>query len=156
MKNIIKCLCLAFSLMLSMASCRDDAETPDRGPVTHPQEEVKGVYFGQWSRQQEGKDEISYASGTLEFTPAENNYVTNVIVKCSEFNIDMASVANIAPGGVGYMFSNVNKDGNGFGAIFYGTVDKSDMSVNISYKKTVKINPIKSATYVYTFNGIRE
>ena len=68
----------------------------------------------------------------------------------------MSAVANIAPGGPGYMFSNVNKDGNGFGTEFSGRINKGDMSIYLTYKKTVKISAIKSATYTYTFNGVRE
>ena len=153
MKNIIKGLFLAATMIFSLSSCRDDAEIPDRGAVAHPQEDVKGTYTGTWTRQEFGTENVSTAAGTAEFAPTDANYVTDITIKCDEMSIDLTSVANITPGGEGYFFHNTVAT-NGFGAIFQGKINKSDMSVWISFKKTVREGR-KTYTYIYDFNGVR-
>lgn len=154
MKNIIKGMFLASVLALFLSACEKDAELPYSGPVTHPQEEVKGTYSGQWSREEVGKGEVLNNAGTVTFTPTDQNYVANIEVKCAEFNLDMTSITNIAPGAQGYIFYNTSSS-NGFETIFSGDVKKADMSVNLSFKKTVKEGR-KSYTYLYTFSGKRQ
>ncbi len=152
MKNKIKGLLLFTTTVFSLAANREDAEIPDHGPVTQPQEEIKGTYTGEWTRQEEGTDNVTTAPGTAVFTPADANYTTTITAKCDDMSIDMTSVANITPGGEGYMFHNTVAT-NGFGAIFQGTVKKSDMSVWFSFKKTVREGR-KTYTYIYDFNGV--
>lgn len=145
---------LASVLAFFLSACEKDAELPYSGPVTHPQEEVKGTYSGDWSRQEVGKEDILYAKGTVTFSPAEDNYIAYVGVMCSDFNLDMTSIANIAPGAQGYIFYNTSST-NGFETIFSGDIKKIDMSVDLSFKKTVKEGR-KSYTYLYTFHGVRQ
>ena len=154
MKNIFKILFPAIAMILSLASCDGDAEIPDRGPVTNPQEMTKGTYTGDWSRQEFGTENFTYSSGTVELTPGDANYVTNISVSCPDFEIDLSAAANITPGGQGYMFHNPIAT-NGFGAIFQGTIRESDMSLWLTFKKTVKEGR-KTITYIYTFNGVRQ
>lgn len=153
MKNLINVLSLAFLMVLSLSSCRNDAEIPSSGSVTHPQEDCKGVYMGEWSRQLVGEENFITASGTITFTPSTENYITDVNVKCQDLNLDLTSKANIAPGAEGYIFYNSLKD-NGFGTIFSGKIDKADMRVNIQFKLSVKEGR-KVYTYIYKFNGNR-
>lgn len=153
MKNIVKGLILAATLVFSLSSCREDAEIPDRGSIAHPQDDVQGTYTGTWTRQEYGTDNVSTANGTAVFTPSDSNYVTDITISCAEMSIDFTSVANITPGGEGYMFHNPVAT-NGFGAIFQGTIKKSDMSVWLSFKKTVREGR-KTYTYIYDFNGVR-
>lgn len=156
MKNIFKILLPAVAMIFSLSSCDGDAEIPDRGPVAHPQEETKGIYTGEWTRSyEENLETISATSaGTAEFIPGDANYVTSIAISCAEFDIDLQSNANISLGGEGYMFHNTVNT-NGFGAVFQGTIRKSDMSVWLTYKKTVKEGR-KSVTYTYVFNGKRQ
>lgn len=151
MKNILKIFFVALAMTFSLSSCRDDAGIPDHGPVTHPQENVQGTYNGEWTRSEIGSDELISGVGSLVFTPGEYNYVTSITAKCAELEIDMTSVANVTPGGEGYFFTNTQAV-NGFGAVFSGSIKKSDNTVWLSFKKTVKIG-IKSRTYIYTFIG---
>lgn len=154
MKNIFKYLFLTVAMAFSLASCDGDAEIPDRGPVAHPQEETQGTYTGEWTREEIGVEGISTTTGTAVLTPGTDNYVTNITISCPDFNIDMTSAANITPGAEGYMFHNPTST-NGFGAIFQGTITKKDMSIWLSYKKTVKEGR-KNHTYIYNFYGIRQ
>ncbi len=154
MKNLIKGMFIASVLALFLSACDKDADVPYSGPVTHPQEEEKSTYSGDWSRQEVGKEEVLLGKGTVTFTPAEDNYVTNIEVKCTDFSLDMSSIANIAPGAQGYIFYNTSSS-NGFETIFSGDIKKTDMSVDLSFKKTVKEGR-KSYTYLYTFNGVRQ
>lgn len=154
MKNIFKILLPVIAMVFSLSSCDGDAEIPDRGPVAHPQEETKGTYVGEWSRQEFGQDEIQYAQGSAVFAPGDANYITTITASCPDFAIDLTSNANITVGGEGYMFHNPVAT-NGFGAIFQGTIKKSDMSVWLSFKKTVK-DGRKTKTYIYGFNGVRQ
>lgn len=138
----------------TLPACRDNAEIPDHGPVVHPQEEAKGLYVGEWTKVEQGVENVETAPGTMELTPSEYNYVTNVAVKCEEFKLDLTSTANITPGGLGYQINNGVKT-NGFGVEFAGGVNKSDMSGWIQFKQTVKVG-LKNKVYIYSFNGKRQ
>lgn len=154
MKNIFKILFVATALTFSLTSCRDNAGIPDHGPVVHPQEDVKGTYNGDWTRSEVGTTDEIGGSGYLVFTPGDVNYVTSIAANCTDLEIDMESVANITPGGEGYFFNNTQAT-NGFGAVFSGSINKSDNTVWLSFKKTVKVG-IKARTYIYTFNGKKQ
>ena len=154
MKNIFKLLFVVLTMTLSLSSCRDNAEIPDHGPIVHPQEDVQGTYTGEWTKTEAGSTNVETGSGSLVFAPSDINYVTNVTVSCPDLDLNLSSVANIAPGGEGYFFSNTVKT-NGFGAEFSGSVKKSDNTVWLAFKKTVKVG-IKSRTYTYTFNGKKQ
>lgn len=145
---------MTFVMVCCLPACRDNAEIPDHGPVVHPQEEAKGIYTGEWTRTDEGTGIVTTASGTMELTPSEYNYVANVSVKCAEINLDLSAPANITPGGQGYQFSNPEKD-NPLGAIFVGDIKKSDMSAFMTFRLTVKEGR-KTYTYLYVFNGKRQ
>lgn len=145
---------LASLLALFLSACEKDAELAYSGPVTHPQEEVKGTYNGEWTRQELGKEDILTSSGTVTFTPGEENYVAYIGVECAQFDLSMTSITNIAPGAQGYIFYNTSSS-NGFETIFRGDIKKADMSVDLSFKKTVKEGR-KSYTYIYSFHGVRQ
>ena len=145
---------LASILAFFLSACEKDAELPYSGPVTHPQEEVKGTYSGDWSRQEVGKEDIVYGRGSVTFSPAEDNYVAYIDVACEDFSLNMRSITNIAPGAQGYIFYNTSAT-NGFETIFSGDIKKADMSVDLSFKKTVKEGR-KSYTYLYSFHGVRQ
>lgn len=154
MKNIFKALFVAIAMTFSLSSCRDNAEIPDHGPVVHPQVDVQGTYNGDWTKSELGTENVETGIGSLVFTPSEENYVTNIQATCATLAIDQTSAANISPGGEGYFFSNTLAE-NGFGAVFRGSVKKSDNTVWLSYKKTIK-QGIKSRTYIFTFNGTKQ
>lgn len=154
MKNIFKTLFLSTAMIFALASCDGDAEIPDRGPVAHPQEETKGTYTGDWTREEVGVEGMTTTTGSASMTPGTDDYVTNIAISCPDFGIDMTSAANITPGGEGYMFHNPVAT-NGFGAIFQGTIKKEDMSIWLSYKKTIKEGR-KNHTYIYNFYGKRQ
>lgn len=163
MKNILTVLFVALAMSFSLSSCRDNAEIPDHGPVTHPQEEVQGTYNGEWTRSEVGVDEIISDHGTLVFSPSEYNYVTSITatsvsldldVSTKDVDLSMTTLANITPGAEGYIFSNTQAV-NGFGTVFSGSVKKSDNTVWLSFKKSVK-SGIKTRTYTYTFNGTKQ
>ena len=48
MKKILKLLSVGL-LGVAFASCVKDIDTPDRGPQTHPEKDVAGVYEGTWT-----------------------------------------------------------------------------------------------------------
>lgn len=59
MKKILKLLSVAI-LGVCFASCVENIDTPDRGPQTHPEKEIAGVYEGTWT--------IDYTVGTTTTT----------------------------------------------------------------------------------------
>ena len=163
MKNILTILFVAFAISFSLSSCRDNAGIPDHGPVTHPQEDVQGTYKGEWTRSEVGSDVILSDAGSLVFSPSEYNYVTSITASSESLDLDVSStvvdltitsLANITPGAEGYIFNNTETV-NGFGAAFSGSIKKSDNTVWLSFKKSVK-SGIKTRTYTYTFNGTKQ
>ena len=113
MKSIFKLLLMLSVICLGFTSCRDDAELPNPGTPTNPQEATAGTYTGKWTVQNitTGADPVEY-DGTMTLK-AVQQYVTEMSLSCPDFfSGDAASIvpivtnANIAKGGVGYQFSN--------------------------------------------------
>lgn len=143
---------MALMMCVCLTSCRDDAELPDRGPVTHPQIETAGVYTGTWTRLNTLTDTEEVVPGTISLKAGENNYVTEITLKADGIDLDRTALANIAPGGVGYVFQNTMPT-NPIGNIFNGSITK-DFEIDIFFKITIKEGR-KTTTYKYSFTGKR-
>lgn len=152
MKSIIKGLFMTLMMCVCLTSCRDDAELPDRGPVVHPEIETAGVYSGIWTRVNTTTNVEDVVPGTMTLTAGDKAYVTEINIKADDIKLDLTSVANIAPGGPGYMYQNTMKT-NPFGNIFSGNITK-DFEIDIFFKVTTKEGR-KSITYRYSFKGKR-
>lgn len=153
MKNIIKYLFIAVAC-LGFASCSNDVELPDNGPVGNPENAIVGTYTGTWTRTLTGT-EPTVESGTITFSTVEGtNYVTNVHVECPALSLDMESIANIINYSGGYMFYN-QEGSNGFQNTFAGRV--VDGNATISFSKTDKYKNEKgkwvTSTFTYSFTG---
>ena len=159
MKNIIKAIFVAVAMTFSLSSCRDNASEPDHGPVTHPQEETKGTYVGEWSKTENGA-EVGTSEGKLELSPSDANYVTNLTASCTSLSLDMSFPANIFPGGEGYKFYNTeassNNIGSELGGYCMGDIKKSDNSIKVTIKYTLQVTKLKKRTDVYTFVGTKQ
>lgn len=152
MKKTIKYI-LSAVICLGIASCSNDIEIADNGPVGNPEKAVEGVYTGSWSRTLNG--ETAEATGTITMTPVDTaNYVTKVHVECPEFGLDMESVANVVNTSSGYIYYN-QESSNGFQNAFTGNVTSS--GVTIKFSKTDKYQDEKkkwkTATSTYEFAG---
>ncbi|MDE6017896.1 MAG: hypothetical protein K2G85_03680 [Muribaculaceae bacterium] len=161
MKNIIKAIFVAVAMTFSLSSCRDNASEPDHGPVTHPQEEAKGTYEGEWSKTENG-NEVGTSMGTLVLSPSDVNYVANLAASCPALSLDMSFPANIFPGGEGYRFYNTeagaggNNIGSEQGGYCMGAIKKSDNSISVTIKYTFNVTKLKKQTDVYTFVGTKK
>lgn len=152
MKTIIKGLFMAVMMCVCLTACREDAELPDRGPVTHPEVETAGVYTGTWTRLNTSTDTEEVVPGTMTLKAGEKNYVTEVTLKADDINLDVTALANIAPGGVGYVYQNTMPS-NPVGNMFNGSITK-DFEIDIFFKITIKEGR-KTTTYKYSFTGKR-
>lgn len=150
MKTIIKGLFMAIMMCVCLTSCRDDAELPDRGPVTHPEVETAGVYSGTWTRLNTSTDAEEVVPGTMTLKAGDKNYVTEINIKADDISLDLTAMANIAPGGVGYVFQNTMST-NPIGNIFNGSITK-DFEIDMFFKVTIKEGR-KTTTYKYSFTG---
>lgn len=153
MKNIIKYLFITV-FSLGLASCSNDVEVPDHGPVGNPETAIVGTYTGTWTRSLTGTTP-TVESGTITFTTVEGrNYVTNVHVECPALELDMESIANIINYSGGYMFYNQDSS-NGFQNTFTGRVVDGNATINFSKTDKYKNEKGKwvTSTFTYSFTG---
>ena len=103
MKSIIKGLFMTLLMCVCLTSCRDDAELPDRGPIVQAGTETAGVYTGTWTRLNTTTDVTDVVSGTMTLKAGENPYYTEITLSAPEISLDKTAMANITPGGKGYI-----------------------------------------------------
>lgn len=142
--TLLMCVCLT--------SCRDDAELPDRGPVVNAGTETAGVYTGTWTRLNTTTEVADVVPGTMTLKAGENPYYTVITISAPEISLENTAMANITPGGKGYMYQNTMTD-NPFGNRFSGNIT-SDFQIDLFFKITIKEGR-KTTTYEYSFKGKR-
>lgn len=150
MKSIIKGLFMTIMMCVFLTSCRDDAEFPDSGPVMNPEIETAGVYTGTWTRVNTTTNEEEVVPGTMTLKAGNSAYVTEITIQSTDLNLDLTAMANITPGGKGYMYQNTMTD-NPFGNRFSGNITK-DFQIDIFFKVTITEGR-KKTTYEYSFVG---
>lgn len=104
MKNIFKGLSIAL-IGLAFTSCVGDIDTPARGTQTNPENDIKGVYEGQWTvtYKEDTKTTEYTVDGTVDITPMNQAYAATVNVKApfandaTGLNVDLTSPANVSP-----------------------------------------------------------
>lgn len=143
---------MALMMCVCFTSCRDDAEMPDSGPVMHPEVETAGVYSGIWTRVNTTTEAEEVVPGTITLKATDDVYITEINVKAEDLNLDLTALANIAPGGSGYMYQNPMPS-NPIGNIFSGNITK-DFEIDIFFKISIKEGR-KTTTYRYSFKGQR-
>lgn len=144
---------MTIMMCVFLTSCRDDAELPDRGPVMHPEIETAGIYSGTWTRVNTTTNEEEVVSGTMTLKAGDKNYVTEINIKADELKLDLTAMANITPGGKGYMYQNTATD-NPFGNRFSGNIT-NDFQIDLFFKITITEGR-KKTTYEYSFIGERD
>ncbi len=162
MNKIIKCLFLMAALVVSMTSCRDEAEIPGHGKPGNPEKAVEGVYEGTWTKVQRNSTAAPVeAAGTLTLTPSDEAYIVVIKIACeseafgftntSSFASD-ESRANVTNQSAKYVFYNVLNT-NGIGTPFNGDVTFGG-EATIAFSKTIREGR-KTYTYDYTFKGTK-
>lgn len=151
------------TLVLTLSSCRDEADIPDHGAAINPEKEIEGTYNGTWTKTQRGStaDPI-VVDGTLTFTATTDPYVATVKIACAgdalgftdtkSFTSD-ESRTNVVKQSSQYMFYNTLAT-NGLGTTFNGTVSFGG-EATITFSKSIKSGR-KTYTYDFVFNGVKE
>lgn len=163
MNKIFKGLLLMATLVLTLSSCRDEADIPDHGAAINPEKEIEGTYTGTWTKTQRGSTaEPTVVDGTLTFTATEEAYIANVKIACAGDELGFTNTAsftcdesrtNVVKQSSQYMFYNT-LDTSGIGTKFNGTVSFGG-EATMKFSKSIKSGR-KTYTYDFVFNGVKE
>lgn len=152
MKKIFRIFLIA--LALCVTSCKDEVGIADPSVPTNPEKVIEGVYTGTLTRTPRGNGEVKSGTCTLTIVPTEERYIATVKISCPELAVDLESVANVLPSSQGdYSFYN-NLLGNGFGAIFTGSVSRKADEALLSYTLSIKEGR-KTTTFDFVFDGTK-
>lgn len=147
MKTIIKSLFLLL-LCLPAVSCQDKVGYPEPGPQGNPEKQIEGTYSGIWTRTFNG--EATTAPGSITFTPGDRNFVSNVVLNCTDFSLDYTTLANVVNNSAGFVYYNQEAKENGLGATYTGRI--IDGVATIKFTINVKEGRVNKL-YDYTFTG---
>lgn len=137
------------ALGCTFVACSDDDDDNAFVSDGHPEKAAAGTYEGTWLRVYDG-DSV-YSDGTITVTATDSAYCADFAFYCEEFELDVASVANISYAGSSskFVYANSQSDGNALGTNFAGTIDGSVATARFTF--TQKVGR-KSYEYVYRFN----
>lgn len=151
------------SLVLTLSSCRDEAEIPDHGAAANPEKEVAGTYVGTWTKSTVGSTaDPEVVNGSVVLTATNEAYIVNVKIESendalgftntTNFTADNSN-ANVVKKSAEYVIYNTLAT-NGLGTSFTGSVSFGG-EVALEFTKTVKSGR-KSYVYSYVFSGTLE
>lgn len=152
MKKIFSIFLIA--LALCVTSCKDEVEIADPGVPTNPEKAIEGVYTGTLTRTPRSNGEVKSGPCTLTIMPTEERYIATVKISCPDLSVDLESFANVLPSPQGdYSFYN-NLLGNGFGAVFTGSVNCKVNEAQLDYVLSIKEGR-KTITFDFAFEGTK-
>ena len=154
MKKLLYSLFAILSLGVAFVACDDDDDDASFVGTNdgHPEVAAEGVYTGTWTRIL--SEDTAYAEGTMTVTATDSAYCADFAFYSEEFDLDVASVANITYAGSStkFYYANVSSDGNGLGANFAGVIE--DGEATAMFTITQKVGR-QSYEYQYRFTGTK-
>ena len=149
MKKLVYSLFAVLALGLTFVACDDDDDDASFSSDGHPEVAAEGVYSGTWTRILD--EDTAYAEGTMTVTATDSSYCADFAYYCEEFDLDVASVANITYAGSStrFMYSN-STEGNGLGVSFGGIIEDGEATAMFTITQKVGRQQYK---YAYSFEG---